>query len=217
MITSRRGELSVLVDAWAMTAKALRPLPVAHKPLSEETRVRQRYVDLIVRPEARRMVRGSGPHGRPRRCASRSTAAASSRSRRRCCSRCTAARPPGRSSRTSTRFDIDLYLRIAPELFLKRAVVGGIEKVFEINRNFRNEGVDSTHSPEFAMLEFYEAYADYDSMATLTRELVQEAALARRPATTVVTHVDGTEYDLGRGVGVGPSVRRRCRGARARR
>ena len=87
-------------------------------------------------------------------------------------------------------FDIDLYLRIAPELFLKRCVVGGIEKVFEINRNFRNEGADSTHSPEFAMLEFYEAYADYDSMATLTRELVQEAALAAagslagRPTTT---------------------------------
>ena len=75
-------------------------------------------------------------------------------------------------------FDIDLYLRIAPELFLKRCVVGGLDKVFEINRNFRNEGADSTHSPEFAMLEFYEAYGDYDSMAVLTRELVQEAALA---------------------------------------
>ena len=74
--------------------------------------------------------------------------------------------------------DIDLYLRIAPELFLKRAVVGGIDRVFEINRNFRNEGADSTHSPEFAMLEFYEAYGDYNSVADLTRELVQDAALA---------------------------------------
>ncbi len=72
--------------------------------------------------------------------------------------------------------DIDLYLRIAPELFLKRAVVGGLHKVFEINRNFRNEGMDATHSPEFAMLEFYEAYGDYNSVADLTRELVQAAA-----------------------------------------
>src|SRR5690625_7842473 len=69
-------------------------------------------------------------------------------------------------------FDIELYLRIAPELFLRRAVVGGIERVFEINRNFRNEGADSTHSPEFAMLEAYEAYGDYHAMEALTRDLV---------------------------------------------
>jgi lysyl-tRNA synthetase class 2 len=92
-------------------------------------------------------------------------------------------------------YDIDLYLRIAPELFLKRCVVGGIDKVFEINRNFRNEGADSTHSPEFAMLEFYEAYADYDDMATLTRELVQEAALATH-GSLEVQHDDGTVRDL---------------------
>ena len=75
-------------------------------------------------------------------------------------------------------FDLDVLLRIAPELFLKRCVVGGLEQVFEINRNFRNEGADSTHSPEFAMLEAYQAYGDYDSIAVLTRELIQEAALA---------------------------------------
>jgi lysyl-tRNA synthetase class 2 len=80
-------------------------------------------------------------------------------------------------------FDIDLYLRIAPELFLKRCVVGGIDRVFEINRNFRNEGADSTHSPEFAMIEAYEAYTDYNGMATLTRELVQEAAAAVHGST----------------------------------
>jgi lysyl-tRNA synthetase class 2 len=91
---------------------------------------------------------------------------------------------------------MDLYLRIAPELYLKRCVVGGIERVFEINRNFRNEGVDSSHSPEFAMLEAYQAYADYDTMATLTRELVQEAAYALT-GSHVVTHHDGTEFDLG--------------------
>ncbi len=78
----------------------------------------------------------------------------------------------------SNAFDIDVFLRIAPELFLKRCVVGGIERVFEINRNFRNEGADSTHSPEFAMLEFYEAYADYRDMARTTREVIQEATLA---------------------------------------
>jgi lysyl-tRNA synthetase class 2 len=92
--------------------------------------------------------------------------------------------------------DVDLYLRIAPELFLKRSVVGGIERVFEINRNFRNEGIDSTHSPEFAMLEAYQAYATYDDMADLTREMVLASARAVF-GSTVVRHHDGTEHDLG--------------------
>ena len=96
----------------------------------------------------------------------------------------------------SNALDTDLYLRIAPELFLKRAVVGGIERVFEINRNFRNEGVDSSHSPEFAMLEAYAAYGDYDTMATLTRELVQAAAMAVT-GSCVVRYPDGEEFDLG--------------------
>ncbi len=91
---------------------------------------------------------------------------------------------------------MDLYLRIAPELYLKRGVVGGLERIFEINRNFRNEGVDSSHSPEFAMLEAYEAYGDYNSIATLTRELVQAAASAVA-GSHVVRHYDGTEFDLG--------------------
>ncbi|EYR62356.1 hypothetical protein N866_09300 [Actinotalea ferrariae CF5-4] len=93
-------------------------------------------------------------------------------------------------------FDMELFLRIAPELFLKRAVVGGVERVFEINRNFRNEGADSTHSPEFAMLEAYEAYGDYVTMAALTQDLVQTAA---RDAlgTTTISLPDGTEYELG--------------------
>ena len=96
----------------------------------------------------------------------------------------------------SNAFSTDLFLRIAPELYLKRAVVGGIERVFEINRNFRNEGADSTHSPEFAMLEAYQAYGDYHQMADLTQELIQKAALAVAGSTTV-TWADGTEYDLG--------------------
>jgi lysyl-tRNA synthetase class 2 len=96
----------------------------------------------------------------------------------------------------SNAFDTELFLRIAPELFLKRAVVGGIERVFEINRNFRNEGADSTHSPEFAMLEAYQAYGDYEQMADLTQQLIQDAALAVS-GSHVVTWADGTEYDLG--------------------
>ena len=96
----------------------------------------------------------------------------------------------------SNAFDTDLYLRIAPELFLKRAVVGGIDRVYEINRNFRNEGADSTHSPEFAMLEAYEAYGDYNSIADLTQTLIQDAALAIS-GSHVVTWADGTAFDLG--------------------
>ncbi|MGK5442853.1 lysine--tRNA ligase [Micromonospora sp. URMC 105] len=194
VITSRRGELSVLAREWAVTAKALRPLPVAHKPLSEEARVRQRYVDLVVRPQARQMVR---------------TRAAAVRSLRdslhgegfievetpmlQLLHGGAAARP---FVTHSNALNTDLYLRIAPELFLKRAVVGGVDRVFEINRNFRNEGVDSSHSPEFAMLEAYQAYGDYDTMAELTRNLVQQAAIAVS-GSTVVTHADGSDFDLG--------------------
>ncbi|KEP72791.1 lysyl-tRNA synthetase, partial [Microbacterium sp. SUBG005] len=96
----------------------------------------------------------------------------------------------------SNAFDTELFLRIAPELYLKRAVVGGIDRVYEINRNFRNEGSDSTHSPEFAMLEAYQAYTDYNGIADLTQTLIQDAAIAVAGSTTV-TWADGTEYDLG--------------------
>ena len=92
-------------------------------------------------------------------------------------------------------FDLDLYLRIAPELFLKRCIVGGLDRVFEINRNFRNEGADSSHSPEFAMLEFYEAYGDYSDGARITRELIQECCAALF-GDHVARHHDGTELDL---------------------
>jgi lysyl-tRNA synthetase class 2 len=200
VISSRRGELSVLADQWRMAAKALRPLPVAHKPLSEETRVRQRYVDLVVRPEAQRMARL-----RPAVVASL-RASFSRRGYVEVETPMLQTQHGGATARPfvthSNAFDLDLYLRIAPELFLKRAVAGGLERVFEINRNFRNEGADSTHSPEFTMLEFYEAYADYQRMATLTRELIQEAALAACGSLTV-THADGSVHDLG---GVWPQV-----------
>ncbi|MDO8309726.1 MAG: lysine--tRNA ligase [Actinomycetota bacterium] len=200
VITSRRGELSILADEWRMAAKALRPLPVAHKPLGEETRVRQRYVDLVVRPEAQRMARM-----RPAVVAS----VRQSMDRRGFIEVETPmlqTQHGGATARPfvtrSNAFDLDLYLRIAPELFLKRAVVGGLERVFEINRNFRNEGADSTHSPEFTMLEFYQAYSDYQGMATITREVIQEAALAGC-GSLIVTHADGSEHDLG---GVWPQV-----------
>ena len=194
VISSRRGELSVFADDWRIAAKALRPLPVLHKELSEEARVRQRSLDLIVRPAARDMVR------------LRSAVVRSLRENFHRRGYIEVETPMlqtqagGASARPFTThmnaFDLELYLRIAPELFLKRAVVGGVERVFEINRSFRNEGADSTHSPEFATLEAYEAYGDYDTMAALTQDLVQTAAQDAL-GSTVVTLADGSEYDMG--------------------
>jgi lysyl-tRNA synthetase class 2 len=194
VITSRRGELSVLADSWTLTAKALRPLPVAHRPLSEEARVRQRYVDLVVRPLARRTVRTRAAVVRTLRDSLHERGFLEVETPMLQLVHGGAAARPFVTH--SNALDTDLYLRIAPELFLKRAVVGGIDRVFEINRNFRNEGVDSSHSPEFAMLEAYQAYGDYDTMAELTRTLVQNAARAVS-GSHVVTHADGTELDLG--------------------
>jgi lysyl-tRNA synthetase, class II len=194
VVTSRRGELSVLADRWEMVAKALRPLPVAHKPMAEETRVRQRYVDLIVRPEARQMVEMRYGVVRSLRASfDRRGFLEVETPMLQVVHGGAAARP---FTTHHNAYDLDLYLRIAPELFLKRCLVGGLDRVFEINRNFRNEGADSTHSPEFAMLEAYEAYGDYNTMATLTREVVQEAALAVFGSTTA-RRFDGTEVDLG--------------------
>ena len=175
VITSKRGELSVLASDFGITSKALRPLPEKHAGLTDpEARVRQRYVDLIARQEARDMVylrsgvvqslrttlHGHGfievetpmlqvMHGGAN------------------------ARP---FATHINAYDMPLYLRIAPELYLKRLLVGGVDRVFEINRNFRNEGADSTHNPEFTMLEMYEAYGDYDTVRLLTQELIQNAA-----------------------------------------
>ncbi len=193
VISSRRGELSVQADSWQMAAKALRPLPVAHKEMSEEARVRQRYVDLIVRPQARSVARQriavvrAVRNGLERRgfleveTPMLQTLAGGA-----------AARP---FVTHSNALDADLYLRIAPELFLKRCVVGGLEKVFELNRNFRNEGADSTHSPEFAMLETYEAWGTYDDSAVMIRQLVQEVA-DEAIGTRQVPLPDGTVFDV---------------------
>jgi lysyl-tRNA synthetase class 2 len=194
VIASKRGELSVMVGAWAIAAKALMPLPNLHSELNEETRVRQRYLDLIVRDQARVTVRQRALINQSLRAtfASHGYLEVETPMLQTLHGGATA-RP---FVTQSNAFSTELFLRIAPELFLKRAVVGGIERVFEINRNFRNEGADSTHSPEFAMLEAYQAYGDYHQMADLTQELVQNAAMAISGSHTV-TWADGTEYDLG--------------------
>ena len=194
IITSKRGELSILANSYAMAAKSLRPLPNDHKPMSEETRVRMRYVDLIVRPEARSNARLRPAVMRSLRETFHNENFIEVETPMLQVMHGGAAARPFKSF--SNAYDMDLFLRIAPELFLKRCVVGGIERVFEINRNFRNEGADSSHSPEFAMIESYQAYGDWRSIADLTRSLVQNAAMAVAGSHTV-THHDGRQADLG--------------------
>ena len=194
IITSKRGELSILANNYAMAAKSLRPLPNDHKPMSEETRVRMRYVDLIVRDEARANARLRPAVMRSLRETFHKENFVEVETPMLQVMHGGAAARPFKSF--SNAYDMDLYLRIAPELFLKRCVVGGIERVFEINRNFRNEGADSSHSPEFAMIESYQAYGDWRSIADLTRALVQNAAMAIA-GSHVVTHHDGRQADLG--------------------
>ncbi|HXC84442.1 MAG TPA: bifunctional lysylphosphatidylglycerol synthetase/lysine--tRNA ligase LysX [Trebonia sp.] len=195
VITSRSGELSVLADSFAITAKSLRPLPEKHAGLADpESRVRQRYLDLIVNPESRRLAQ------------MRSTVTQSVRSSLLARGFMEVETPiltplhGGANARPFTThynaYDVEVYLRIALELYLKRLVVGGIDKVFEIGRNFRNEGVDSTHNPEFTMLEAYEAYGDYTTIGELTQSLAQEAAVAAF-GSTVIRRADGNEYDIG--------------------
>ena len=192
VIASKRGELSVLADEWRITAKALRPLPVAHKPLSDETRVRQRYVDLIMRPEARRMVRVRSEVLRSLRETFRGAGYLEVETPILQVVHGGAAARPFHTHLNA--FDLDMSLRIATELYLKRCIVGGVEKVFEVGPAFRNEGVDSSHSPEYTLLEAYEAYSDYDGMAALTRRLVLDAADAVGVEGGLA--LDGQEIDL---------------------
>jgi len=194
IITSKRGELSILAQSWTLASKSLRPLPNDHKPMSEETRVRMRYVDLIVRPEARSNARLRPTVMKSLRDTFDQANFIEVETPMLQVMHGGAAARPFKSF--SNAYDMDLFLRIAPELFLKRCVVGGIERVFEINRNFRNEGADSSHSPEFAMIESYMAYGDWMSIADLTRSLVQNAAMAVS-GSHVVTHHDGRQADLG--------------------
>ena len=225
--TSRRGELSVFaepvlreghdaaglasagddaleVPAWRIASKALRPLPKTWTneageavTLSEEQRVRRRELDLLTRPAARDMVRIRAAVVRSlRENFHRRDYVELETPMLQVIHGGAAARP---FITHMNAFDMDLYLRIATEIYLKRAVVGGVDRVFEINRNFRNEGADSSHSPEFAALEAYEAYSDYNGMADLTRNLVQQAArdaFDLPEGGEIVTLADGTEYDL---------------------
>ena len=192
VVTSRRGELSVQGTAWAMVAKALRPLPNEHRPLSDEARVRMRYLDLVVNPESREMVR---------------IKAAVLKSLRRTLDerdfievetpilQLTNGGAAARPFRTHLNaFDQTMLLRIALELDLKKAMIGGVDKVYEIGRTFRNEGLDSTHAAEFSMLEAYEAYGDIETMKELVQSLVVNAA--RAVDRTVVTARNGETIDL---------------------
>ncbi len=195
IITSRSGELSVLAESFAITAKSLRPLPDKHAGLTDaQSRVRMRYVDLIVNPAARQLAELRAAVTRAIREELHSQGYIE-------------AETPmlqtlhgGANARPFVThinaYDMTLYLRIALELYLKRLMVGGLEKVYELGRNFRNEGADATHNPEFTMLEAYEAYGDYTSIGVLTRSLILSAARAGLGGT-VLRRADGSEHDIG--------------------
>jgi lysyl-tRNA synthetase class 2 len=192
VVTSRRGELSVQARSWSMAAKTLRPLPNEHRPLSDEARVRLRYLDMIVHPEARQMVR---------------TTAAVLRSLRSTLDdrdfievetpilQLTNGGAAARPFRTHLNaFDQEMLLRIALELDLKKAMIGGVDRVYEIGRTFRNEGLDSTHAAEFSMLEAYQAYGDQHTMMALAKDLVRNAHQAI--GAPEIIGRDGTVIDL---------------------
>ena len=174
VVRSKRGELSVMASSWRMASKALRPLPTLHKELSEESRVRRRYVDLIARDEARAMVRSRAAITR----AIRETLYAQGyieveTPQLQLVHGGAAARP---FTTHINAFDIEMSLRIALELHLKRTMVGGADRVFEMGRVFRNEGIDSSHSAEFTMLEAYQSWGDQETIARLTRDIIVAAA-----------------------------------------
>ncbi len=196
---TRTGELSVQADALRLLTKALRPLPDKFHGLADvEQRYRQRYVDLIVTPEAREVFeKRSRIIGAMRRWLDE----------RRFLEVETPMMhyiPGGATARPFTThhnaLDLELYLRVAPELYLKRLVVGGMERVYEINRNFRNEGVSTRHNPEFTMLELYEAYASYTEVMDLTEGLIRHCAQA-------VVGTTALSWE-GQAIDVGPAFRR---------
>ncbi len=199
MVLSRSGELSLHTRTWLLTAKALRPLPDKHRGITDpETRVRQRYLDLAVNPITRR------------RLVTRSAVIRAVRNTLDDLGFLEVETPilqtihggaNARPFRTHINaYDLELYLRIAPELYLKRLMVGGVDKLFEIGRNFRNEGADATHNPEFTMLEAYQAYGDYTTMRSVASELIIKAARAATGGTMVGGtdhHGEWHEVDLG--------------------
>ncbi len=197
VISSRRGELSVLATGWVLASKALRPLPTLHKELGEETRVRQRYADLVARPEARDMVRLRSLVTRSIRETLHDDGYLELETPVLQLVHGGAAARPFRTHLNA--FDIDMTMRIALELFLKRAMVGGADRVYEIGRIFRNEGIDSSHSAEFTMLEAYQAWGDQATVADLTRRIIvnaADAALGTRVIETPAGAIDlGGEWE----------------------
>ncbi len=195
LFRTKTGELSVKVDAIRLLTKSLRPLPDKWHGLTDtEARYRQRYVDLIMSDESRKTFRiRSQIVQHIREFMSR-------RDFLEVETPMMQAIPGGATARPFTTFhnalDMELFLRIAPELYLKRLVVGGFERVFEINRNFRNEGLSTRHNPEFTMMEFYQAYADYRDLMDLTEALLKE--LAEEVMGTTTIHYQGDEYDFGK-------------------
>jgi len=197
LFKTKTGELSIRCDSVRLLTKALRPLPDKYHGLNDqEKRYRQRYVDLIVSPESRKVFE------------IRSAVIAYIRD-------FMLARqylevetpmmqviPGGAAARPfvthHNALDMDLYLRIAPELYLKRLVVGGFEKVFEINRNFRNEGLSTRHNPEFTMLEFYEAYATYEDLMDMTESMFRGLAQDVIGSLTIMSEDESTTFDFGK-------------------
>ena len=198
VITSRKGELSVSATSWVLTAKSLRPLPEKHKGLTDpEARARMRYVDLIVRPEARSAayLRATMVHSVRDSLHRRGFVEVETPILQQIHGGANA-RP---FETHINAYNMDVFLRIATELHLKRLLVGGMERVFELGRQFRNEGADSSHNPEFTSLEMYQTYSDYQDMRILTQEMIQEAAVAAfgEPVARRI-QPDGSirEYDL---------------------
>ncbi|WP_136681399.1 lysine--tRNA ligase [Neptunomonas sp. XY-337] len=191
---SGKGDLYVDLGEYQLLTKNLRPLPDKHKGLQDtEMRYRQRYVDLITNDESRRVfeIRSKVVSGIRKFLEERRFIEAETPMLQ--------VIPGGASARPfithHNALDRDMYLRIAPELYLKRLVVGGVERVFEINRNFRNEGLSTRHNPEFTMLEFYQAYADFNDLMDLTEEMLRK--LANDVLGTTTLTYQGEEYDLG--------------------
>ena len=191
---TKAGELSVWCDSLRLLTKSLRPLPEKWAGLTDtQTRYRQRYVDLIVNPEVREVFRKRAATVRFIRHFMDSLGYQEVETPM------MQPLPGGAAAKPFvTHYNArgsDFYLRIAPELYLKRLVVGGIERVYEINRNFRNEGVSTRHNPEFTMLEFYQAYADYNDLMDLTETMLRDLAMSVT-GDSVVTY-QGETYDLG--------------------
>ena len=194
LFRTNKGELSVKVDEIRLLTKSLRPLPEKFKGLSDqETRYRQRYLDLIMNEDVRDTFRIRS------RIIKYIRAFLDDKGFLEVETPMMHAIPGGATARPfithHNALDLQMFLRIAPELYLKRLVVGGFERVYEINRNFRNEGVSTRHNPEFTMLEFYEAYADYNDLMNITEEMLRGMAQAVLGTTQV--NYQGETYDFG--------------------